>query len=275
MHVSLEVAGEQQQASTGQSDAGTDVALTAVSAHYKHKNDWIFDTTMSSHMTSDLGRFETFSAHFGTIEVAGETFLEYKGKGSCLRYPLYPDGTTSVVWLINVLYVPTLGYNLISWNVLRNRFSCLMGGDHVYVKDTQDAIQPLVLHGLFHGNLLFLVEPKSNAFSNSAFLTTSTSASSTSLLSYSHWHKAFSHMDTFTWNKSLYEDGEILPNFIKYNCHPCLLSKSVHHPPEPSLTRATKPLERIFSDLSRKTPIPSLGRSFYYITFINNFSYFA
>src|SRR5258708_8304678 len=101
----------QQQPSTG-----TDVALTAVSAHHKHQNDWIFDTAVSSHMTSDLGRFETFSANTGTIEVAGETFLEYKGKGSCLVYPLYPDGTTSVVRLINVLYVPTLG-----------RFLCLMG----------------------------------------------------------------------------------------------------------------------------------------------------
>ena len=65
-------------------------------------------------MTSDLGRFETFSVHSGTIEVAGEICLEYKGKGSCLIYPLYPDGTTSVVRLINVLYVPTLGYNFIS-----------------------------------------------------------------------------------------------------------------------------------------------------------------
>src|SRR5258706_7341405 len=115
-------------------------------------------------MTSDLGRFETFSANTGTIEVAGETFLEYKGKGSCLVYPLYPDGTTSVIRLINVLYVPTLGHNLISWNVLRNHFLCLMGGNHVYVKDTRDASQPLVLHGLFRSNLPFLVESKPNAF---------------------------------------------------------------------------------------------------------------
>ena len=97
------LSGQQQQASTGQSDAGTDVALTAISAHHKHENDWIFDTAASSHMTSDLGRFETFSAHSGTIEVAGETFLEYKGKGSCLVYALYPDGTTSVVRLTNIL----------------------------------------------------------------------------------------------------------------------------------------------------------------------------
>src|SRR5258708_809226 len=176
-----------------------------MSAHHKHQNDWIFDTAVSSHMTSDLGRFETFSANTGTIEVAGETFLEYKGKGSCLVYPLYPDGTTSVVRLINVLYVPTLGHNLISWNVLRNRFLYLMGGNHVYVKDTRDASQPLVLHRLFHGNLPFLVESKPNAFltgSKPAFHTESNASKSnaftepkpsTSLTAYSHWHKAFGH----------------------------------------------------------------------------------
>ena len=47
-----------------------------------------------------------------------------------------------------------------------------MGGNYVYVKDTQDAVQPLSLHRLFHGNLTFLVESKSksNAFSSSIFL---------------------------------------------------------------------------------------------------------
>src|SRR5258706_15309538 len=129
VHVSMEVGqsssqfeplSRQQQPSAGtdQLSASTDVAVTAVSAHHKHQDDWIFDTAASSHMISDLGRFETFSANIRTIEVAGETFLEYKGKGSCLVYPLYPDGTTSVVRLINVLYIPTLGHNLISWNVL-------------------------------------------------------------------------------------------------------------------------------------------------------------
>src|SRR5258705_5880243 len=133
----LSVGSNQPSAGTDQPSVGTDVALTAVSKHHhKHENDWIFDTAASSHMTSDLGRFETFSANSGTIEVAGETFLEYKGKGSCLVYPLYPDSTTSVVRLINTLYVPTLGHNLISWNMLRNHFLCLMGGNHVYVKDT-------------------------------------------------------------------------------------------------------------------------------------------
>ena len=119
VHVSLEVGQSsnqfgplsRQQASTEQSDASTDVTLTAVSVHHKYENDWIFDTAMSSHITLDLGRFETFSAYSGTIEVAGETFLEYKGKSSYLVYPLYLDSTTSVVRLTNVIYVPILGHN--------------------------------------------------------------------------------------------------------------------------------------------------------------------
>src|SRR5258707_15855162 len=101
-----------------------------------------------------------------------------------------------------------------------------MGGNHIYVKDTRDASQPLVLYRLFRGNLPFLVESKPNAFLTgskpafhtksstskpNAFLTessaskpnaflTESSASkpnaftdpkpSTSLTAYSHWHKA-------------------------------------------------------------------------------------
>src|SRR5258706_1643924 len=93
-HVSMEVgqsssqfeplSGQQKpSAGTDQPSAGTDVALTAVSAHHhKHQNDWIFDTAASSHMTSDLGRIETFYQNSGPIEVPGETFLDYKGKAS-------------------------------------------------------------------------------------------------------------------------------------------------------------------------------------------------
>ena len=161
-----------------------------------------------------------------------------------------------------------------------------MGGNHVYVKDTRDASQPLVLHEMFCGNLPFLVE--SNTFSNSAFLTKSTPNAftepksstslivlSTSLSTYSHWHRASGYIDTFVWNKSFYENDEILLNFIKYNYQPYLLLNSVYHLPEPSLTKTIKHLEHIFLDLSGKAPILSLGGSFHYITFIDNFICFA
>ena len=115
-------------------------------------------------MTSNLGRFKTFSANTGTIEVSGETFLVYKGKGLCLVYPLYPDGTIFMVRLINILYISTLGYNLILWNTLWNCFLYLMGGNHIYVKDIQDASQLVILNRLFSKNFLFFVKSKPNAF---------------------------------------------------------------------------------------------------------------
>ena len=228
------LSGQQQlSASTDQLSASTDIALSAMSAHYKHQNDWIFNTTASLYMTLNLGMFETFSVNSETIEVASETFLKYEGKGLCLVYLLYLNGTSSVVSLTNVLYIPTLGHNLILQNVLRNHFSCLMGGNHMYVKNTRHASQLLILHRLFHRNLLFLIESKpTNAFSNTVFLTyskagfhTESSASkpaiftesksnaftelklstslmayskpSTSLMANSHQHKSFDHVDTF------------------------------------------------------------------------------
>ena len=117
-----------------------------------------------------------------------------------------------------------------------------MGGNYIYIKDTQDASQPLILYGLFHGNLLFLIKSKPNAFSKSSFLVESKPSAYTNskpafftksnafitklkpnaftksnLIAYSHWHKVFIHINTFAQNKSFYKDGEILPNFIKYN----------------------------------------------------------
>ena len=85
-------------------------------------------------MTSNLEHFEHFTLHHGTVEVGGNHFLEYEGKGTCLVHPLLPDGTSTTVKLMNVLYVPSLGHNLIAWNVLRTQYICEMGGKDVCVK---------------------------------------------------------------------------------------------------------------------------------------------
>ena len=95
------------------------------------------------------------------------------------------------------------------------------------------------------------------------------------MLLYSHQHKAFGYVDSFVWNTSFYKDRGILLNLRKYNYQPCFLLKSIYHPPKPSLTRATKSLKCIFSDLPAKAPILLLGGSFYYITFIDDFTCFA
>ena len=55
-----------------------------------------------------LEHFEHFTPHHGTVEVGGNHFLKYKGKGTCIVHPLLPDGTPTTVKLMNVLYVPSM-----------------------------------------------------------------------------------------------------------------------------------------------------------------------
>jgi len=245
----------------------TDVALTAVSTPIH--SAWIFDTGSSSHMTSDLDKFETIIANHGTVKVGGGVILVHEGKGTCLVHPLLPDGTTTTVRLVNVLYVPTLGHSLLSWNVLRSRFTCEMGGKDVLVKLNGS----VVLHGEFAGNLPYLNENKNNEHD-----TTHNALVTAASKSHIHWHEAFGHVNSMFQQKAYYEDGTILPELpsgFQFDCDACSLSKSVHHVPKPTMTRATKPLELIYSDLSGKAPVPSMGGNYYYLTLIDDCTRFS
>ena len=135
---------------TTESQPETALATTDVSI-IPHKSDWIFDTAASSHMTSDIDKFETLRTHHGTVRVGGNSFLDYEGKGTCLVHPILPNGSISTVRLCNVLFVPLLGHNLISWNVLRSRFSCEIEDNDVFVRNRGS--DRVVLYGRFIGNL--------------------------------------------------------------------------------------------------------------------------
>ena len=67
-------------------------------------------------MTSNIVLFEVIQNDHGTVEVGDNHLLEYEGKGTCILDPLLPDGTSTTVRLMNILYVPQLGHNLLSWN---------------------------------------------------------------------------------------------------------------------------------------------------------------
>ena len=84
-------------------------------------------------MTSNLELFEVIQKDHGTVKVGGNHLLEYEGKGTCILHPLLPDGTSTTVRLMNVLYIPQLGHNLLSWNCLRSSFVCIMTGKDVFV----------------------------------------------------------------------------------------------------------------------------------------------
>jgi len=77
---------------------------------------WKFDSGASSHMTCDIGQFDTIKLYYGTVTVDGNTFLQVEGTGTVRLNCLLPDGSVQPVILKDVLYVSTLCHNMFSWN---------------------------------------------------------------------------------------------------------------------------------------------------------------
>jgi len=91
---------------------------------------------------------------------------------------------------------------------------------------------------------------------------------------YSQWHQALG--DTSKIEAKLYTDGHLLPPPPPdFHCTACHLSKSVKNVPPTTETRAKQHFELIHSDLSGKFSVPSLGKSLYYMTFIDDKLRFA
>ena len=98
------------------------------------------------------------------------------------------------------------------------------------------------------------------------------------LLSFHKMHTALGHAsaDTIASSSSLYTDGHLIPRKAKgYHCHDCALTKSTYTRPMQPHIPATHAFELVYSDLSGKFSIPSLGKNLYYITLIDDYTCFA
>ena len=65
-------------------------------------------------MTSNIELFKVIQKEYGSVKVGGNYLLEYEGKNMYILHPLLLDSTSTIVRLINILYIPQLGYNLLS-----------------------------------------------------------------------------------------------------------------------------------------------------------------
>jgi len=91
---------------------------------------------------------------------------------------------------------------------------------------------------------------------------------------FQEWHERLGHISPSTY-KQLPPFLALPPLPTTFSCSTCDLNKS-QKTPRPSITyKPSKPLSLIHSDLSGKFSIPSIGKAYYYITFIDDHSQFA
>jgi len=249
-------------------------------------------------MTSDIGVFEHIQPHQGVVGVGGGGTLLAEGIGSVLLNCILPDGTSHLSRLNAVLYIPTLGHSLVSWNVLKSKGYVMAGAGDVIVVSSDG--NP-VLITKFIGGLPFVVQtniehslistvsnnqPSNNQSPNQTSDKTQKrpaeqayspnkrgKTTSTKRHTFDYWHKSLGHSSKV--DNTAYDDGQILPPIpLDFTCESCIMAKSTNTVP-PGLipgNRTTKPFELIYSDLSGKQPIPSYGNSLYYITFIDDYT---
>lgn len=91
------------------------------------------------------------------------------------------------------------------------------------------------------------------------------------------WNQRLAHINV-KWIKSMVQLGVVkgiilCGNNISETCTGCVLGKSHRAPfPKTGKTRSTKPLQLIHSDVLGPIEVKSLGDTYYFVSFIDNFS---
>jgi len=170
---------KKQQATQEAAHITMEHAHTSVSS--SSPTTWKFDSGTSSHMSCDIGQFNTIKSFYRTVTIGGNTFLQVEGTGTVRLHCLLPDGSVQPVILKDVLYVPTLCHNLFSWNSVRAQgYIWEATGNYGYIY-TKKRI--LVLTTDFHNGLACIIEAPKSA--SNALVTYNTL--------FEEWHNALGH----------------------------------------------------------------------------------
>jgi hypothetical protein len=216
---------------------------------------WIFDTTASSHMTSDKNTVTDIREYGGFVRVANSQRMKVTGIGKVHLQCRLQHGSTQPATLEDGLPGPDLdSHGLFSWEAISRKGFKMIGYGKNIELETKEGRTVLWAKMEDKDPVIQLV-----------------SEDKARLVAYKQWHEALGH--TSKINADMYADGHLLPKTPNdFHCTECYLSKNVKHVPP---TTENQSFELIHSDLSSKFSVPSLGKSLYYMTFIDDKSRFA
>ena len=234
-------------------------------------NDWIVDSGATCHICNSKELFKDFQPLAEPQKVAlgdGRT-LEAIGTGAVEMKLEVPGGESKIGRLSEVLYVPTLAYNLLSVAKVTE------AGKTVTFDETQgeviDGKGEVVAVMSKAGNLYYLkCKPLKNEQINSA------SHQSKENL----WHRRFGHLGE-RGLCTLKKDG--LVNGLDYDvskeidfCESCVSGK-IHRSsfPKSGRERAKEPLGLVHSDVCGKISSPSLSQAEYFIVFVDDKTHYV
>ncbi|KAI0993196.1 hypothetical protein K3495_g14988, partial [Podosphaera aphanis] len=238
-----------------------DTAFVADSSTHSSYARWIFDTGASAHMTGCSHDFETLTPlQNHSVKIADNSHVPVTGKGTVRLNLKNRKGEVFSTILQDVLLVPSFKQTrLFSWDAVSRKGYTLFGeGKDIIVKD-KTGREVLWAKAGVKAHIIQL-EKYNACFS-----------------SYNELHQALGHPGVTTVKNpsKLYSLANLPSPPPNFHCPTCEKSKSKHIIPKQTHDNATKPFELIHSDLSGKFSVPSLGKSFYYITFIDDYTRYS
>ncbi|KAI1001440.1 hypothetical protein K3495_g6760 [Podosphaera aphanis] len=200
--------------------------VTITSTDQVSTSPFYFDTCATSHMCPYPDRFEYLDQCTGFVTSSSGASMAIRGKGSVLINCKLSDGSVSSFRLNDVLYVPELNLPLLSWRKISPKgYNLHASGKVMYVEKNNK----IWLEAHFNGPLPVILESRySNEFA---------------CMTYDFWHKALCHSapSSIAVTEKLIQNQDLIPKPPKeFYCEACSLSKSLHHVPTSSSSRASE-----------------------------------
>lgn len=250
---------KQWQATNGGSANFVNTALKVVSVNGS-KNDWCVDSGASSHISNDKKLFKSFNTNTKeAIRVGSGHTLVSEGRG-VIELITHVGDKSYKLNLQNVLYVPRFEGNLLSVKKLieRNELEVKFKSDSCTITRQGETIAKVdIINGLF---MLRQVKEK-------VFKVTQECIHG--------WHRRLAHRNL--------DDIKKLQPAIKLkdcectdDCIACIKGKMVRNQfPKQSTNPAKQRLDVVVSDVCGPMQTPSIGKSLYFVTFIDEFTRYS
>ena len=237
---------------------------------------WWLDSACSRHMTgvkSDLVDYREFTEDDPKHDVvlADKTIVRGAGEGDLRVILTDENGEKVPVLLRNVLFVPQLKKRLMSIGQLTKL------GAEVTFSDQEVTLR---VHGrtfVFGGRFGKLYELTCEVLPSSCNFG---AVDETSLTT---WHLRFGHLNKQDVQKLVSKNlvegmsiSDAKSTSLPENCDGCILGKQSRSPfPKSSQSKTTSVLELVHSDVCGPMSVASVGGSFYFVSFIDDYSRYA
>jgi hypothetical protein len=220
------------------------------------QQQWILDSGCTKHMTFDEGHFIDFKRHGGTVTVANGKTLQVRGGGT-IEVPIQGKMTQ----ITGVIYVPDLGYNLLSVSQLGERG----------MKCNFDSSSATLLR---NGKVVAIARKLGRTYvlKGSADERVSLASDNKGQEVSERWHQRLGHPGLH--KTELFGSGAVdgVPPLQQVSCEICKITKSTQKINRAPAARVTQRLERVYMDFWGPYEMPTIGGSRYMLTITDDFS---